>query len=124
MNNDTSRYIDVNIPDIAIEEVYQEIIRIVGVSKITSSNFIGIVLSLMRFVENYTDIRGELKKELIMKALDKYISAEVDHDVDAADMRLLVQLTLPSIIDSFVSIDKKQIQIKLKKCNKWFTCIC
>jgi hypothetical protein len=39
------------------------------------------------------------------------------------ELKLLVQLTLPTVIDTFVSIDRKKVKIKLQKgCIKLLAC--
>jgi hypothetical protein len=113
----------VKFPTNAAERLYEELKKIIGNRKLNSSNVVVVLLSLMQSVEQYEDVRGVQKKALILDALNHLIDDQISNTQEAMEMKLLVQLTLPTVIDTFVSIDKKELQIKLKKgCNKLFAC--
>lgn len=114
--------IAVSFPLGAAERLYDELKKILGTGKLTSSNVVTVLLSLMQVVEKYGDVKGIQKKAVILDALNHLIEDTLEGQ-EATDLKLLVQLTLPTVIDTFVSLDKKEIAIKLKKtCKKLFSC--
>lgn len=115
--------VPITFPANAAERLYEEIKNILGRGKITSANMVAVLLSLMQIVENYSDVKGVQKKAIILDALTHIIDDQIDDTQEAMNLKLLVQMTLPSVIDTFVSLDKKEISIKLKKtCSKLFGC--
>lgn len=115
--------ININFPTNAAERLYEELKKIIGNGTINRSNAVVILLSLMQVVEKYEDINGEQKKAIIIDALNHLIDDQINNYQEAMEMKLLVKITLPSVIDTFVSIDKKEIQIKIKKnCFKFLSC--
>jgi hypothetical protein len=112
-----------SIKENSIIKVYNEIYSIIGSDeKLTSMNIINIVLSLMQFIEGFKDVSGPLKKEIITQALDRYIKATMGDSKEAAAIRLVIDNVLPSVIDSFIKLDKKEIKIKIKKCVSKLLC--
>lgn len=115
--------VKVTFPASAAERLYEELKKIVGEGKITRANVVVVLLSLMQVVEKHDDVSGQQKKAIILDALNHLIDDQIDNEQEAMEMKLIVQLTLPSVIDTFVSIDKKEVQIKLKKgCAKLLVC--
>jgi len=107
--------VKVEIPMNASKRVYKELLKIVGNINISRSNIVVILLSLMQFVETYDGFSGTEKKNLILNALIQFIEIQIESPREKMEMQLLVQITLPTVIDTFVSIDKKKIKIKLKE---------
>ncbi len=115
--------VKVKLPLKAVEMLYEELKKVIGNGSLSRSNVVVVLLSLMRSVEQYDDVNGVQKKEMILNALNHLISDQIRDPIEAMELKLLVQLTLPTVIDTFVSIDKKELQIKLKKgCSKLFSC--
>lgn len=114
--------VSVSFPVEAANSLYEEVKVILGTGKISSSNIVAVLLSLMQLVESYTTVKGLQKKAIILDVLNHIIDDQVDDTDEAMNLKLLVQMTLPSVIDTFVSLDKKEISIKLKKtCSKLFS---
>lgn len=112
-----------SIPLTGTGRFYEEVKKIIGNQKLNRSNIVVILLSLMQSVENYKNLSGIQKKTLILDTLNNVINDIVDDEQEAMELKLLVQLTLPSVIDTFISIDKKKIVIKIKKgCKSIFSC--
>ena len=119
MNDD----IIVDIPTKAITRLYDELKDVVGTRSIDKENVVGIVLSLMKLVEKHDDVKGEQKKNLIIYVLNCFINDTVSDKNEAEVITGIVNFTLPTVIDTIVSIDKKELKIKLVKgCNKLFAC--
>jgi hypothetical protein len=105
----------IDFPLIAAEKLYNNMKSIMGGSEITTGNITGILLSLMQIVEKYENISGEQKKAIILSTLFKFLDDSSLEDDDKIQLKILVQTTLPSVIDAFVSLDKSKMVIKLKK---------
>lgn len=113
----------ITFPMNAANRLYEEVKVILGNGKISSANLVAVLLSLMQLVETYDDVKGLQKKAIILDTLNHIIEDQIDDSQEATNLKLLIQLTLPSVIDTFVSLDKKEISIKLKKtCSKLFGC--
>ena len=76
----------------------------------------------MRFIDTFPNLKGYQKKLVILEAMnimidDQYVrdDADIEH---GENLKTLVSMTLPGVIDAFVEIDKKKIQIKIKKSVK------
>ena len=103
--------------------LYEDLKVIIGTGKISAANMVSVLISLMQLVETYDDVKGMQKKAVILDALRHIIDDQIEDAQEAANLKLLVQMTLPSVIDTFVSLDKKEMTIKLKKsCGKLFGC--
>lgn len=117
--------VSVSFPVEAGNKLYEEVKVILGTGTISSSNVVAVLLSLMQLVENYTDVKGVQKKAIILDVLNHIIEDQIENVDEAMNLKLLVQMTLPSVIDTFVSLDKKEISIKFKKtCSKLFSWCC
>lgn len=93
-----------------------------GDSPIRKEDITTIVINLMQLVEKYPDLTGEQKKNLVIyvvKNFIKYKTNKKEHEV----LLTFVDIFLPTLIDNLVSVDKKEIVIKLKKTfNSCFPC--
>ena len=94
-----------------IKERYRE----VGV---TPENISVIVLTLMNEVNKFAKLAGSQKKTLVTLLLTHFIS-ELTPEEKQPVVRDLLQLTVPALIDSFVSVSKG---VELKKLKKTFSC--
>jgi len=90
-----------------------------------ASNIIMLVTLLIKCVENVAkDKSGSYKKNLVLTVLTKVINeSKLEPDAKAALM-ILVQTTIPVIIDTMISIANKEIDIgKVKtEMSKCFCC--
>ena len=104
-----------------IDKLYIELKKILRSEKdgeiatITPENIITIALNLMQVVETYRELKGVEKKQLIINTLKKFIDDEMKGKDPEYRLLILsiVNTTLPIAIDAFISIDTKQIQIKI-----------
>lgn len=104
-------------------KLYQQISTMIGDKKVTSASIVSILLSAMQIVEKYKEISGEEKKSLVLKVLKMVIDDTVDDQIEATNLKLLVDITLPAVIDMLVSVDKKELQIKMQQgFKKIFSC--
>lgn len=108
----------ISVPVVASERLFQELQDIIGSGEITRSNIVGILISLMQIVEDYDGVRGVQKKALIISALMKFIDVNVKNSQDAIDLKLLVQLTVPTVIDTFIRVDTGNTTIGTRAYNR------
>jgi hypothetical protein len=99
----------------ASEMLYQELQKIMGDGKLTRSNIVIILLSLMQSVESYDSVHGVQKKAIILDVFNRLIDTQVTDHQEAMQLKLLVQLTIPTVIDKFKSIDNKETIIHINK---------
>lgn len=105
-------------------KLYDELEKVVKEEGFTSSNIISIVIYLMQIVEGYNDLSGKEKKELVIEVLNKFIDENVDDEKEENELKFLVRITVPPLIDSIISLDKRELKIKTEKClSKIFCCL-
>jgi hypothetical protein len=111
------------IPVVAVDRLYGELNSIIGKGTITMATVATIAFSLVQIVENYSSVSGVQKKALVLRTLDRFIKERIPDQKQAAEVSMIVRVTLPSLIDTFVSIDSGEVKIKTKKCFKnMFAC--
>lgn len=108
----------------AVENLYEQLKEILAGAKLNSSNIMAILVNLMQIVEKYPTLKGPQKKQVILAAINMLIDDQNDNVEDAAGLKLLVQMTLPSVIDTIVNIDTKQVRIKIRQASKFVFSLC
>jgi len=69
----------------------------------------------MQLVESYPLLKGSQKKNIVIFVLKKFVTSKVD--VESQQQVLsFIDLFLPSVIDTLISLDNSEIEIKVKKC--------
>jgi hypothetical protein len=100
------------------QNLYKELKDIIGKSEISRSNIVIILISLMQIIERYDKISGIQKKAIIISTLYDFIDDNIEDNEDKVQLKLLVQMTIPSVIDSIISFDKSEVAINIhKKCS-------
>lgn len=125
METSEIKIVDIRIafPVNAVNRLYEEVKVILGAGKINFSNIVAVLLGLMQLVEKYNDVKGLQKKALILDVLNLIIDEQIEDEQEKTNLKLFVGMTLPSVIDTFVSLDKKELSIKLKNTySKLFSC--
>lgn len=114
----TSTEISVDIPDnYAIDQLYN-VMKTLAKDGVTPRNITGIVLSLMQNIQRVSNMKGSEKKEAVVYVVKKYIEVEVE-DLDLKrDLKVFADLTLPPLIDEFISLNNRETRIKVKNCIK------
>ena len=82
-----------------------------------------IATNLMQIVEKYPKISGTQKKSLVIQVLKKFVIDQSDGDTENA-LLLFIDTFLPSVIDTIISVDVKDIVINIKKGVKSFFICC
>lgn len=114
---------DVIVTD-STEKLYEELKQILAGTKLNASNLTVILVNLMQIIETYPKLTGPQKKEVILGGINILIDDQNDNVEDAEILKLLVKMTLPNLIDTLVSIDKKQVNIKLKRLTSYIFASC
>jgi hypothetical protein len=95
------------------DKLYAELKANIGEESITPMNIVSIVVTLMKIVERFEDLPGVQKKQLILDTLVKYVKDELDGVAENIVVRI-IELTVPTLIDAFISVDKKKVTIKVQ----------
>jgi hypothetical protein len=104
------------------EQLYDTIQDIVGNKKITTKDVMTLTINLMKFIEVYPDIHGKQKKVIIIRVLKRFVEDNMTGD-SKDNVLNFIKYFLPEVIDSLISVDKKEVIIKIKKgLKKCFPC--
>jgi hypothetical protein len=107
--------------ELAMTALSQQTKKLLDGHKPTVSSILPTVVNLMQAAESINTIHGTQKKQMIVDALGNYISDEIKDDLPESDFRdlmMYVNFVLPELIDTLISIDKKEIIIKASKIVK------
>jgi len=97
-----------------VDNLYNSLSRIIGDTKVTTTNVVLITTNLMQIVEKYPDLHGKHKNSLIIHVLKRFVKDHLDGDEESTVL-IFIDIFLPSVIDTIVSVDKKEIVVKMKK---------
>ena len=111
------------ITDDLINKLYKSLCMISADKKVTTINIVMIATNLMQIVEKYPKISGTQKKSLVIQVLKKFVIDQSDGDTENA-LLLFIDTFLPSVIDTIISVDVKEIVINIKKGVKSFFICC
>jgi len=95
-------------------------------NKLTNANIGSLVILTMKTIETYREFSGSKKKAIVLYIIQKVAYDQYNEYVKTAnlseeeskelqDIISFTELFLPVMIDTMISIDKKEIVIKLKK---------
>jgi hypothetical protein len=82
-------------------EIYNHITSI-HQDKITAINIVAITSELIQLVEKYKNLTGMQKKNLVINIIKKIINNGSYTDEEKVILNVIVQNTLPTIIDGFI----------------------
>jgi len=88
---------------IKLEQMVEYIKNTLGDEKITATNIVIISTNLMHIVEQYKDLTGSQKKMLILDTIKKVINQNVNDPQERISLMLIVDMTLPPMLDTLVS---------------------
>lgn len=107
---------NINFSNILVDEM----IKILDGKKLTSANITLIVFSLMQSMERCKTVSGLEKKAIVINALNKFIQAHVNDETESQQLQMIVTLTVPTLIDTLVSVDSGELKLRMK--NLCFMC--
>ena len=104
-----------------LNQVYQYVKSIYG-DTITSTNIITITSLLIQIVEKYKTLTGNQKKMIVVNTIKKLVNDTKINDDEKKILNLIIENTLPSIINGFIDaingnikFDKVKAKSILKK---------
>jgi len=118
INNETNSFL------VKLEEMVSYINSVIGNEKITATNIVIITTNLMHIVEQYKDLTGFQKKMLIIDTIKKVINDNTSDSQERMYLMTIVELTLPSLIDTLVSAINGKIKFDKDKIMSFFKKIC
>lgn len=95
------------------DSLYNEVKKIIN-EKVDEKNMLKVIVLLMQLVEKQNRFSGLGKKRLVILLLEKLVDDTLDKD-EAINVKFLVTSIVPAMIDTLVSVDKKELQIKIKQ---------
>jgi hypothetical protein len=102
---------NLNFTNILVDEM----IKILDGKKLTTTNMTLIVFSLMQAMERCKTVSGLEKKLIVINALNKFIETNVNDEVESQQLQMIVTLTVPTLIDTLVSVDSGELRLRMKK---------
>ena len=116
--------VTVTFPLVAAKHMYEELKRILEGGALTQENIVMILVSLMQSAESYQGLTGSQKKAVILDAITHIIDDQMEDGGPKEQLKLVVELTLPSVVDVVVGFDRNEMRIQGKRClADFFTCI-
>jgi hypothetical protein len=100
---------------VKLEEMVFYIKSILGNEKITATNIVIIATSLMNVVEQYKDLTGSQKKMLIIDTIKRVINENTNDVEERMALMVIVDFTLPPLIDTLISAINGNIKFEKKK---------
>jgi hypothetical protein len=102
-----------------IEHLYCYI-KTVHDKKITPLNVVVIATELMQIVEKYNNLTGVQKKMLVINVIKKVVNNQVDSPEEKAAINLIIDVTLPIVIDNLVSAMNGTLTFNKEKAISFF----
>jgi hypothetical protein len=113
-------------PSTLFDDVYANVYKTIKKKSVDSGDIIRIVASAMVVVQKYPELDGATKKQLVIDVLSKIVDdSGLVKDEDKEACHLLIQVTVPVVIDTIVSAYNHEIDLKkVKSCfAKCFGCV-
>jgi len=96
--------------------LYNYISKIAEKTQIDNNNVIQVIVSLIQQVDSYKKLNGDDKKNIVLKTVKKFCNENMPDNTDQSiSIIIFIDMFLPSIIDVLVSIDKRELILKLTK---------
>ena len=110
-------HISVEVSEYPKSKLYNELCSIVEEQGgLTLYNIARITIQVMRLAQQFSTLKGAQKKDLVVFVIAKYVQEKVSDEQMARDLSLFIEMTLPSVIDSFVELNNGETRIKVKNC--------
>jgi len=102
-------------------------IKKVHTEKITPMNVVVIATELIQAVEKYKNLTGIQKKTMVLSVVKNIVNAQMDTVEDKRAMDIIIDMTLPMVIDGLVSAINGGLKFdkeKMKSFFRKFMCCC
>ena len=113
----------ISIPLQLIKPIYNQIGFFLDGNKLSTYNIIDLSINLMKFIETFPELSGIEKKNIVLYVLNKFSNDYLNDGHNKTNIINFIEYILPSLIDSIISIDNKEIIINANKgFKKLFSC--
>lgn len=112
--------------DEIISLIYQSLVVFMDDKTLSCENVTKTTLFLVKEMEKIKSLKGTEKRDIVIQLLSRFIENNIDKytDIDKELVNTVVSVTVPYVIDAFISIDKGTDKIKInKKITKFFGCV-
>jgi len=93
-------------------------------TKITPSNVVMITTEIIQTVEKYNNLTGVQKKMIVINVVKKLVNSQNNTDEDKQAINLVIDLTLPTVIDGLISAINGDLKFDKEKVTSFFRKIC
>lgn len=101
----------------AFKQLYDNAEEMVKAQALTTSNIINVVVNLMIIAERFSHMTGLQKKGYVIQVLRLVVEKNVTDSKE--EILMFIDNVLPSLIDTMISLDRKEVQIKVQGCLSW-----
>ena len=109
------------------ESLYEHV-KSIHSEKVTPTNIVLIATELIQLVEKYKQLTGIQKRTLVINVIKKLVNSQIDTEEDKKAMNLIIDLTLPSVLDNLVNAINGNLKFDREKAKsffrKYFCCLC
>ena len=98
----------------AIRELYNSIYP----KQIDTTNIVSYVVLLMKIINTHKTVPNIDKKKLVIFVLQKFVELNITNEDEANILKMFINNILPNMIDTLISIDNKEIIIKVENYAK------
>ena len=102
-----------------VEHLYTHI-KAIHSERVTAVNVVLIATELMMVVEKYKNLTGKQKKMLVVNVIKKLVNSQVDTLEERNALNIIIDFTLPIVIDNLVSAVNGQFTFNKEKTVTFF----
>lgn len=113
----------VRFPTIHVGNVYNNI-KNLNLDNITLQNISTVILAIMSVVDKYKDLTGVQKKAIVLDTLYYIVEHQISSVNHKNEIIMFIKLSAPLLIDNFISLDKRELRVKLRKTCSFKLCGC
>lgn len=96
------------------KDLYETVCKMLDIQDFTSSNIFNITFVMMQQIESVKMLTGQQKKLVVLNVLQRYTNEHFSGQ-HAQDLTFVINVILPGVIDTVVSIDKNELSIHTLK---------
>lgn len=110
-----------------VDGIYENVLGMVEAKDVKAANIISIAALTMKLVEQVPGLTGQQKKDIVIEVIKKLIDETPLSDEEVAAVNLVVDVTLPIVIDTIVSASRGELNLNehlnsMKKCCRGKNC--
>ena len=98
-----------------VRKLYEAVKEIVSEETLTVENIVTVVVQVMTLVEKYPNMKGAEKKNLVLHTLKLFAENEITEEETRNQVSLLLDFTVPILIDTLVEVDRGEVKIRIPK---------